>query len=434
VEVKDLKSGSVDYLDLKEKVSSSYGDFDVTLNGTTVNWWLNAYYDSKTTISNSTIAMFDVKVPKGVTANIEGLKPGFYDFKNVGEIKLNKTRITEQIRLSEDGKSIISNSTLDLMPRGDAEIVVLDSLVNAITTTDFVGSFCFNNVTFTNYIQTFRSDFYVQGNASCGQANVLYWFASDITRNYKIEVRDSHSEPTISNASLTLKSKENVTVWTETTDDQGIADLNLTFTDGNYTDSLRLEGVKGNLAAAANVSFLSDTPVTLVMGLHDEAIMDASTAKTVVGQGFNLPVNVTVANHGTFNETSNVTLYANETGVGTLGLDNPAGKSTTLTFDWNTTGFTLGNYTLTACAAPVPDETDTTDNNLTVGWVWVGLQGDIQQPFWMIDMKDVSYVAKRFLCLPSDPLWNSNADVNGDGKIDMKDISIVARHFGEHYP
>ncbi|MCJ7768149.1 thermopsin family protease, partial [Candidatus Bathyarchaeota archaeon] len=51
-----------------------------------------------------------------------------------------------------------------------------------------------------------------------------------------------------------------------------------------------------------------------------------------------------------------------------------------------------------------------------------------------VDMKDVSYVARRFMCTPSDPLWDSAADINGDDKIDMKDISTVARHFGEHYP
>jgi hypothetical protein len=51
-----------------------------------------------------------------------------------------------------------------------------------------------------------------------------------------------------------------------------------------------------------------------------------------------------------------------------------------------------------------------------------------------VDMRDVSYVARRFLCLPSDPLWDPNADIDGDSRIDMKDISTVARHFGEHYP
>jgi len=48
-----------------------------------------------------------------------------------------------------------------------------------------------------------------------------------------------------------------------------------------------------------------------------------------------------------------------------------------------------------------------------------------------IDMKDISYVVRRFKCLPSDPLWDSAADINGDGKVDMKDIGTVAKHFGE---
>lgn len=49
-----------------------------------------------------------------------------------------------------------------------------------------------------------------------------------------------------------------------------------------------------------------------------------------------------------------------------------------------------------------------------------------------VDMKDVSYVAKRFWCVPGDVLWDAVADVNGDGRIDVKDIGMVARHFLEH--
>jgi len=49
-------------------------------------------------------------------------------------------------------------------------------------------------------------------------------------------------------------------------------------------------------------------------------------------------------------------------------------------------------------------------------------------------MKDVSYTARRFLCIQSDPLWDPNADIDGDGVVNMKDIAVPARHFGEHYP
>ena len=51
-----------------------------------------------------------------------------------------------------------------------------------------------------------------------------------------------------------------------------------------------------------------------------------------------------------------------------------------------------------------------------------------------VDMKDVGYVARRFMCVPRDPLWNSDVDFNTDGVINMMDIGTVARHFGEHYP
>jgi Ca2+-binding EF-hand superfamily protein len=51
-----------------------------------------------------------------------------------------------------------------------------------------------------------------------------------------------------------------------------------------------------------------------------------------------------------------------------------------------------------------------------------------------VDMKDIGYVARRFMCTPSDPLWDPIPDINGDDKIDMKDISTIARHFMEHYP
>jgi hypothetical protein len=49
-------------------------------------------------------------------------------------------------------------------------------------------------------------------------------------------------------------------------------------------------------------------------------------------------------------------------------------------------------------------------------------------------MKDVSYVARRFMYVPRNPMWDPTADFNIDGKIDMRDISTAARHFGEHYP
>jgi hypothetical protein len=51
-----------------------------------------------------------------------------------------------------------------------------------------------------------------------------------------------------------------------------------------------------------------------------------------------------------------------------------------------------------------------------------------------VDIKDVSYVARRYGMTPSDPMWDSNADINNDDLIDIKDVSTVARHYGEIDP
>jgi hypothetical protein len=111
------------------------------------------------------------------------------------------------------------------------------------------------------------------------------------------------------------------------------------------------------------------------------------------------------------------------------------GTSATMAFTWNTTGFARGNYTINAYAWPVPEETNTADNNFTGPVaVVVGMLGDLMPPFGVVDMKDIAFVAKHFSMNQSDPSWDPNADMNDDGKVDMKDIAIVAKHFGEHFP
>jgi hypothetical protein len=108
-------------------------------------------------------------------------------------------------------------------------------------------------------------------------------------------------------------------------------------------------------------------------------------------------------------------------------------SSTVLEFVWNTSGVNVGNYIITVYLSTLENESDTSDNTRSLSIAVSNLLGDINGD-GRVDMKDVSYVARRFMCLPSDTLWDSAADINGDGKIDMKDISTVARHFGEHYP
>jgi outer membrane protein assembly factor BamB len=170
--------------------------------------------------------------------------------------------------------------------------------------------------------------------------------------------------------------------------------------------------------------------------LRDISITAVVPSKTVIGQGFNALINVTVVNQGDLEETFTVSTYANKTLLASQKISLSKGNSTTVTFTWNTTGFVKGNYTIWAYAWPVQGETDTTDNTFTDSWVIVVMVGDITGPSkWpdgKVDMRDVGLAARYFgQSVPPAP---ANCDINNDGKIDMKDVGTVARHFGEKDP
>jgi len=48
----------------------------------------------------------------------------------------------------------------------------------------------------------------------------------------------------------------------------------------------------------------------------------------------------------------------------------------------------------------------------------------------VVDIRDISIVARAFGTTPGMERWNPAADINGDLKVDIKDISIVAQAFG----
>jgi len=177
-----------------------------------------------------------------------------------------------------------------------------------------------------------------------------------------------------------------------------------------------------------------DGTVQVVAGTgHDVAVASVVPGKSIAGKGFTCNVTVTTENHGGYAETYNVNLYMNGTGAGTIQVTLPMGDSRTITFVWNTSGYAYGGYVPNAYAEPVPGETDTIDNNCTDGQVLVLMPGDVQTPYRKIDMKDIAFIARRFMLPPSNPLWDPNADINNDGKVDMKDIGTVAKNFGTSY-
>ena len=169
--------------------------------------------------------------------------------------------------------------------------------------------------------------------------------------------------------------------------------------------------------------------------------MNVTPSKTIVGEGYSININVTVENQGDNTETFNITLYANTTIINTFtNLTLPNGNSTTITFTWNTTGFAKGNYTIKAVADTVPSETDTTDNTLINGWVFVSIPGDVNAD-QTVNILDCIMLANHFGHTngnghtPSTKEWMAclNSDINCDLKVNILDCIILAGHFGQEW-
>jgi len=171
---------------------------------------------------------------------------------------------------------------------------------------------------------------------------------------------------------------------------------------------------------------------TFTIFRHDIATTNVLTAKTVVGEGYTLPINVTVQNNGNYTETLNLEIYANTTLIHTQALILTSGNSTTVTFTWNTTGVAKGNYTIMAEATQLPEETDTLDNTRIDGWVFVTVPGDINGDRF-VNVLDYVLVKKAIPSYPGHPKWNPNADINSDGFVNVKDVVLTKSNIGKSW-
>jgi parallel beta-helix repeat protein len=167
------------------------------------------------------------------------------------------------------------------------------------------------------------------------------------------------------------------------------------------------------------------------------AIQGARPVKTVAGQGYNATIAIQVENQGWETRTTNVEMTLDTTTILTLnGLVMTGKNRTILTYTWQTSGYSIGNFTVSATATTVPGETDTTDNNCT--WiVHVGVPGDVSSSTQGVydkkcDMKDIAYLVMLFNTKPTSPNWNPNADVDNNSVVNMKDIAIAVAYFNQH--
>ena len=213
---------------------------------------------------------------------------------------------------------------------------------------------------------------------------------------------------------------------------------------GPYQNETGSDGI-GDIKYAIDVNNADNYPLVkpYPWDLHDIGVTHIGRVwelciiiplKSIVGLGCMLNINVFVMNYGSCPEAFNATVYANTTVIGTIANVALASRnSIILNFTWDTAGHAYGNYTISAYAWPVLGETNTADNDLTGGTVYVGIPGDINGD-GTVDIYDAILLSGAFGSSPGSPRWNPNADINGDSTVDIYDAIILSGHFNQHYP
>jgi hypothetical protein len=164
--------------------------------------------------------------------------------------------------------------------------------------------------------------------------------------------------------------------------------------------------------------------------------------KTVVGQGYNTTIYMTLRNQGVFTEYNvHVTVYwsnsthVNQTIANVVVPQLPANNSLIVSLDWNTGSLAYGNYSISVYAEPVLGETNIQDNSYaSTVQIHVGVPGDVTGtsaavPDGRVDIRDITYVILKFQTTPQSPNWNPNADINNDGVVDIRDITFAILNF-----
>jgi parallel beta-helix repeat protein len=172
----------------------------------------------------------------------------------------------------------------------------------------------------------------------------------------------------------------------------------------------------------------------LPVGIEDIAVLGVTISKTVVGQGYNVGMDVTVANQGNYIETFDVSVNADTTSIALKSVTLTSGASTTITFTWNTTAFAKANYTISAQVLQFPEESDTTDNVNADSTVLVTISGDVNGDR-TVDILDAATISAHWY--PGPPIgplgYGSDADIDNDGAVNIVDASILSAHWGQSW-
>jgi hypothetical protein len=248
--------------------------------------------------------------------------------------------------------------------------------------------------------------------------------------NYSIMFDASSSTPQVYNQTITSYSWKFGDGQTGT----GVTADHSYSTSGKYQVMLNVTDSLGSW---------NTTTQTAIVGIVVNVAVVSISCFNKVYNNWKAPVTVTLKNEGTISETLNVSLYVNGVFNNETTVSNIAPyfttKSTTILWLTYLGGLIPGhNYTITAVSQTLPNETNTKDNTLQYGPVFIGLLGDVNFDR-KINILDVVAVTAIYGAKAGNSNYNIMCDLSGgvpygpDGIINILDVVAVTTRYGQKY-
>jgi len=234
---------------------------------------------------------------------------------------------------------------------------------------------------------------------------------------FNVSYTDPDGDPTTVQWYLnsTPTTNDDYYMFTSEIGSRGIHNVTVIVSDGDLSDSY--------------MWWLNVTPLYR----HDIAVMSVVTSKGTTGLGYTVNITAFIENRGEVTENvslsalamledSNVTIGSSSVLLSPDSIEN-------MTFQWNTSSLSYGNYTIFVYAEPVEGEKEVDNNANDDCSILVTISGDINGDQY-VNAKDAVILGMAFYPTGT---YNPNADINDDGYVNAKDAVILGMYFGDSW-
>jgi len=152
------------------------------------------------------------------------------------------------------------------------------------------------------------------------------------------------------------------------------------------------------------------------------ALANVTSSQSFVEQSFNATLTANVENAGNATDNFFVTFAVNNIPVSTQSVTLANGSSTTVSCVWNTAGFALGDYVLSAIAWPVPGEASASSDVCKGSTVLVTYLGDLTGQ-GSVDSFSIFAFVNAYISYNTKLEYNPNADFQHNGNITAVDFA-----------